>query len=175
MSYIKTIVCVANSRKFTGRCVAGREWDGRSAGAWCRPVSGRDRGELTAERWYARTWRDPRLLDLIEVALMNPYPSGSQTENHLIDPKVRWKFKGRVTPLCLLPAPDHPTGPLWVNGESTTGGLNDRVPVGVAEKQPCSLVLVQPDRVIIHVGTEGTQLGQARRRVRGLFSLAGHD
>ena len=175
MSYIKTIVCLANSRKLTGRCVAGKEWDGRVAGAWCRPVSARDRGELTAERWYARTWRDPRLLDLIEVALLNPHPSGCQTENHLIDPTVRWKFKGRVTPQCLVLGLDHLTGPLWVNGESTICGLNDRVSAEVAEKQSRSLVLVQPDRVIIHVGTEGSQLGQARRRVRGLFSLAGHD
>ena len=175
MSYVKTIVCLANSRKLTGRCVAGKEWAGRVAGAWCRPVSARDRGELTAERWYARTWCDPRLLDLIEVALLNPHPSGCQSENHLVDSKVRWKFRGRVTPQCLIAALDHPVGPLWVNGESTTAGLNDRVSAEVAEEQPRSLVLVQPDRMTIKVGTEGTQLGQTRRRVRGLFSLAGHD
>ena len=116
-----------------------------------------------------------RLLDLIEVALLNPHPSGCQIENHIVDTTVRWKFKGRVTPHCLVPALDHPMGPLWMNGESTTGGLNDRVSAEGAEKQPRSLVLVQPDRMIIRVGTEGTQLGQARRRVRGLFSLAGHD
>jgi hypothetical protein len=110
MTYVKTIVCLANSRKLTGRCVAGKEWDGHAAGAWCRPVSARDRGELTAERWYARTWRDPRLLDLIEMALLNPHPSGYQTENHLVDTEVRWKFKGRVTPQCLVPALDHPMG-----------------------------------------------------------------
>ena len=27
MSYVKTIVCLANSRKLTGRCVAGKEWN----------------------------------------------------------------------------------------------------------------------------------------------------
>jgi hypothetical protein len=76
MPYTKTIVCLANSRKLAGRCVAGKEWDGLKIGPWCRPVSAKDRGELTAERWYRRTWRDPQLLDLIEVGLLRPRPSG---------------------------------------------------------------------------------------------------
>lgn len=175
MSYLKTIVCLANSRKLTGRCVAGKEWDGRTLHEWCRPVSARDRGELTAERWYARSWRDPRLLDLIELALLNPHPSGCQTENHLIDAGVRWKFRGRLTPQSLHAALDDRTGPLWVNGESTSGGLNDRVAAQVAEQQTYSLVLVQPEQMLIKVATEGSQPAQARRRVRGWFSLGGYD
>ncbi len=71
MAYLKTIVCLANSRKLTGRCVAGKEWDGQVRSKWCRPVSARERGELTAERWYAKTWRDPQLLDLIQVGLLS--------------------------------------------------------------------------------------------------------
>jgi hypothetical protein len=175
MSYTKTIVCPANSRKLTGPCVAGKEWDGRAPGSWCRPVSARDRGELTAERWYARSWRDPRLLDLIQVGLLGSQPCGCQTENHLVDTAVRWKYVGRVAPQKLLPMLDHPSGALWFNGESTSSGLNDKVPVEVAERQPNSLVLVQPERLIIKVDTEGAQTSTVRRRVRGHFSLAGCD
>ena len=175
MSYTKTIVCLANSRKLTGRCVAGKEWDGRRPGPWLRPVSGRERGELTAERWYAKSWRDPKLLDLIQVALVAPRPSGCQTENHLVDTAVRWQFTGRVPPQCLLASLDHPKGPLWINGESTSGGLNDRVHAAVAERQPSSLVLVQPERLLIKVSTEAANTDHARRRVRGQFSLAGHE
>jgi hypothetical protein len=113
MSYTKTIVCLANSRKLAGRCVAGKEWDGCNVGAWCRPVSARDRGELTAERWYCKTWRDPKLLDLIEVSLLGPRPSSFQTENHLVDASVRWKYAGHVAAGQLVPALDRPTGPLW--------------------------------------------------------------
>src|ERR1700746_3593958 len=114
MPYTKTIVCLANSRKLTGRCVAGKEWDGQRLGAWCRPVSVRERGELTAERWYRKTWRDPQLLDLIEVSLLGPRPSGCQTENYLVDTSVRWRFAGRLTARELLSALDRP-GPLWMN------------------------------------------------------------
>jgi hypothetical protein len=175
MSYTKTIVCLANSRKLAGRCVAGKEWDGCRPGRWCRPVSARDRGELTAERWYARSWRDPKLLDLIEVTLSEPRPSGCQSENHLIDTSVRWKYVGRVPAQCLLASLDHPKGALWVNGESTSGGLNDRVHAGVAERQLNSLVLVQPEHLAIKVNTDAPNTERARRRVRGQFSLAAND
>ena len=174
MSYTKTIVCLANSRKLTGRCVAGKEWDGRSPGAWCRPVSARERGELTAERWYARTWRDPRLLDLIEVCLLGPRPSGCQVENHLVDTSVHWRFLGRLSARQLDLGLDKPTGPLWVNCGSTSGGCNDRVPAEIGDRQPNSLMLVQPERLTITIGLEGA--GETlRRRVRGHFSLAGFE
>jgi hypothetical protein len=175
MSYTKTIVCLANSRKLAGRCVAGKEWNGRAPGPWCRPVSDRDRGELTAERWYSKTWRDPRLLDLIEVSLLGPRPSGCQTENHLVDTSFRWKFAGRISANCLVPGLDKPAGPLWLNGESTASGLNDRVPATVAERQRSSLVLVQPELLKMTIAVEGADFGCPRRRVRGHFSLAGHD
>ena len=175
MPYTKTIVCLANSRKLTGRCVAGKEWDGQKPGAWCRPVSARDRGELTAERWYRRTWRDPQLLDLIEVGLLAPRPSGCQQENHLVDTNLRWRFVGRISPRQLVPALDCPAGVLWINGESTAGGHNDKVAAPLAEREQHSLVLVQPKLLTITVGTEGAGRGNARRRVRGHLSLAGYD
>jgi len=175
MPYSKTIVCLANSRKLTGRCVAGKEWDGQKIGRWCRPVSAKDRGEISAERWYRRTWRDPQLLDLIEVGLLRPRPSGFQTENHLVDTSVRWRFAGRITAGQLLPALDQPKGSLWVNGDSTVRGLNDRVPAVLAERESYSLVLVQPENLKITVDTEGANRGNARRRVRGHFSLDGYN
>ncbi len=169
MPYSKTIVCLANSRKLTGRCVAGKEWDGEKPGAWCRPVSAKERGELTAERWYRRTWRDPQLLDLIEVSLLAPRPSGCQRENYLVDESFRWRFAGRVSVKQLISALDHPAGPLWMNGDSTVCGHNDKVPALVAERRTYSLVLVQPEQLSITVGTEGAERGFARRRVRGRF------
>ncbi len=175
MAYLKTIICLANSRKLTGRCVAGKEWDGVKAGPWCRPVSARQRGELSAERWYAKSWRDPQLLDLIEVSLIGHYPSGCQTENYLVDAAIKWKLKGHVSPMCLIPFLDHPDRALWVNGESTTGGVNDRVQASIAEKQTNSLVLVQPDKLVINVKTEAPNTERARRRVRGHFMLAGQE
>jgi len=114
-------------------------------------------------------------LDLVEVGLLAPRPSGCQRENHLVDPSVRWRFAGCVTVRQLLAALDHPAGPLGMNADSPVSGHNDRVPAPIAEQEQYSLVLAQPERLRITVGTEGADRGNPRRRVRGHFSLAGCD
>ncbi len=174
MSYSKTIVCLANSRKLRGRCVAGREWNGRDFGAWIRPVSGQEKGELYAERYY-QDRSDPKLLDVVEIALSEPRPVRYQSENHLVDAAIRWKHLGRITSEQLLPAIDMPAGPLWVNGESTGNGRNDKVRCDVADNLPNSLMLVRPEHLTMIIKTEGADFGNPRRIVRGHFSLAGHD
>ena len=56
MTEIKRIVCLANSRKLAGRCVAGREWAAeRGKGAWIRPVSERHGQEVSE---YERQYED---------------------------------------------------------------------------------------------------------------------
>ena len=62
-----------------------------------------------------------------------------------------------------------------MNGESTASGLNDRVAACIAEMQANSLFLIQPERLLITVNTEAANTEQARRRVRGHFSLAGYE
>src|SRR4051812_9295660 len=41
MAVTKTIDCLANPRKLSGRCLAGKEPSGSSVGQWIRPVSAR--------------------------------------------------------------------------------------------------------------------------------------
>lgn len=51
----KRIVCLANSRKLAGRCIAGREWSTAGAGDWVRPVSKREHGDVGE---YERQYED---------------------------------------------------------------------------------------------------------------------
>jgi len=88
--YTKTIICLANSRKISGRCVAGKETAGGKIGAWIRPVSGRPAGELSEEDRRFENGQDPRLLDVIRIPMVEPRPHGFQTENHLIDEGYYW-------------------------------------------------------------------------------------
>ena len=88
--YKKTIICLANSRKLAGRCVAGKEIAGSTIGAWIRPVSSRPTGELSERERRFLNGQDPKLLDVIAVSMVEPRPHAFQTENHLIDDRYYW-------------------------------------------------------------------------------------
>jgi len=47
MATVKRLVCLANSRKLSGRCVAGRELSGGRPIGWVRPVSARENEEVS--------------------------------------------------------------------------------------------------------------------------------
>ncbi len=83
-NYSKTIICLANSRKMTGRCVAGKEIAGGKIGGWIRPVSVRPAGELSEEDRRFQNGQDPKLLDVIRIPMIEHRPYGFQKENQLL-------------------------------------------------------------------------------------------
>ena len=90
MRYLKRIICLANSRKMSGRCVAGLELEGGQISGWIRPVSSRPNGEILL---YDQNLVDGSkdLLDILEIPMLEPCPDGCQTENHLIDGEHYWE------------------------------------------------------------------------------------
>jgi len=174
LAYKLTIVCLANSRKLKGRCVAGLQLRGANLGPWIRPVIPSGKGELFAERLYAG-WKDPQLLDLIEIAFLQPRPIACHQEDHLINSAEKWVRKGSVDREFLNPGLEEVRGHLWFDGGSTSNGLNDRIPAEVAEQLRSSLKLIQPKSITMRVQTEGAYFGKPKKKVRGLFSIAGHS
>jgi hypothetical protein len=156
---IKQIICLANSRKRGGRCVAGKERleDGRLS--WVRPVSNR-RDEEIAEREYK--YADggcPGLLDVIDVPVIGPRPTGFQTENWLIRPKGTWVRRGRAGWRHLATLADNPST-LWSNGSHSLDGLNNRVPEAMAAAVSESLYLLHARNLTLRVCTpRGAALG----------------
>jgi hypothetical protein len=172
--YEKVMVCLANSRKLSGRCVAGKEYDPKKLGRWIRPVSARISAEVSEEERRFENGQDPKLLDIIRVPMIEPKPHGFQGEHPVIDDQSHWVNEGRASLADLRRALDKETGPLWDNSSSSSyNGTHDRVAEAIAAKQSSSLKLIEVSDFKIEVAVEGTQFGKGKRKVRGLFSLDG--
>ena len=174
MGAVKRIVCLANSRKINGRCVAGREWRAGRAGPWVRPVSDRAGQEVSEYERQYEDGSDPRVLDIVDVPVLEPRPHEYQTENWLLDAERYWEKAGRLSPLDLAALRD-PAGPLWVDGHSTYNGRNDKIPLEVAGSVTGSLRLLHVDVLQLVVSRPGEAFGNNKRRVQGRFKHAGRE
>ncbi len=170
---IKRIVCLANSRKRNGRCVAGRELLGNgSVGGWIRPVSAREDEEVSGvERQYEDSG-EPRVLDVIDVPVLDPRPKGYQRENWLLDPSLRWTRVDRIGESNLAQWTDIGET-LWINGYSTSDGLNNRIPLAAANTLDDSLRLVRVDDLELSVSAPRADQGDFTRRMQGRFRFGG--
>jgi putative nucleic acid modification protein with dual OB domain len=166
MAYRKTMVCLANSRKLQGRCIAGREYVRGELGDWIRPVSDRPTEEISERERLYEGDMEPAVLDIIAIDMVVPRPHVHQQENHVIDRRRRWRRVGRLLESRLDGAVDHTGGPLWLNEFRSDRGLNDRVPEDALDQFRHSLVLVHPEHLT---------LSRRLDSVRAEFSLDGCD
>jgi hypothetical protein len=169
MTYVKRIICLANSRKISGRCVAGKEIIGNGFGGWIRPVSSRPTGELSEYDRRYQNGTDPKLLDVIDIQMTKHTPHGFQTENHQIDDGAYWSLVRTSTPAELAGALDDVPGVLWNNHSSSSNGLRDRVSEAIAAQLQDSLLLIDVSKLTISVAVEGAAFNNAKRKVRGSF------
>ena len=172
MQDVKRIVCLANSRKLHGRCVAGREWNDGQAGPWIRPVSDREHQEVSEYERQYEDGSDPRVLDVIDVPVVEPRPQSFQSENWLLDPEYYWERVGKLSWFD-LPVHADPAAGLWHDGYNTYHGRNDKIPLEIAESLRDSLKLVHVDGLQLSVFKPGEAFGNTKRRVQGRFSHKG--
>lgn len=148
MPIVKRLLCLANSRKLNGRCVAGIELAGNQRVGWIRPVSAREHEEVSEYERQYEDGSDPGVLDVMNVPLIEPRPKGYQQENWLLDPDQYWQKVTRIPWTDLRRLAD-PVTSLWINGDSTYNGLNDRVPLAQAMGLTSSLRLVRVDELTL--------------------------
>lgn len=171
-NYSKKIVCLANSRKPGGRCVAGREILEHGYGGWIRPVSARPSAEVSLDERRYENGADPKILDLVRVPMIAPVPKIHQTENHMLDADYYWSEKGSLKWSDLSSLVETPQA-LWTNDSSTYYGVNDAVPAASAAELDNSLFLIKPSALSIQIQTEGGMFGPAKKRVRADFKHGG--
>lgn len=168
MAVIKQIVCLANSRKLNGRCIAGKETGRGIPGGWIRPVSARENEEVSEYERQYKDGSDPHVLDIINIPLLEPKPIGYQQENWLLDPNSYWEKVGQIPWSDLQLLIDIP-GPLWINGYHTYNGYNDKIPLEFTKTIDSSLRLIRVESLILSMFRPGEFFGNPKRRVQGRF------
>jgi hypothetical protein len=167
--YTKTILCLANSKKTGGRCVAGKEIGKRGIGSWIRPVSRSTTHEIPTSQLRYADATNVSLLDIIEIDLLRPVPYLHQLENHLCSARA-WRKSGQGSWGQVQNAIDEIDGALWIDGYSTQNGRNDKVPEHRLQELSDSLRLVNVSRVELKVAYEpGFQGKGGARKVRVSF------
>lgn len=161
MPYVRTIICLANSYKPGGRCVAGKEVLGRGKyGGWIRPVSSRSKAEVSLAECGYRDDAIPKPLDIIDMPLRDAAPANPQTENQVLDPKNWWVKRGEFSWDELDQLRDRPAS-LWMNGHRTRTGVNNCISSEDASTASNSLLLIKEKNFAVIVapgyGTASSQ------------------
>jgi Dual OB-containing domain len=154
-------LCLANSIKLGGRCIAGLRTD--NAG-WVRAVGPRN-SALHSAHYVLEDLSEPRPLDVVAADLAKHDPARHQPENWTIALKP-WSLKSRAvtqTTWQLL-------RPAIVSGPEMLGGSTDRESFAGFEKTPpsASLAVILPIDLAWSVTT-----AEGKRKTRAQFSLAG--
>lgn len=135
-------------------------------------MSLREHQEVSEYERQFENGSDPRVLDIIDVPLLESCPSGHLHENWLLDPKWYWTKVGRLD-LEDLGAYVEQYGPLWQNGNSTYSGLNDKIELEDLAAVESSLRLIKVDDMQLKVFSPDEMFGSSKRRVQAKFEHEG--
>jgi len=154
MAAYKEIICLANSKKKKGKCVAGKTVDTKE---WIRPVS--EEGQLTHARIKYANGKLPELLDIIRIPYKKLQPTVYQPENVLIS-EEQWEYRGRWPEDKLDSLCDKPKE-IFINQDR-----RDRITAEFLEKNipGSSLLLVKPTAIKLLREDYGT-----RKRLKANF------
>ena len=167
----KTFVCLANSRKVSGRCIAGKEITNGLCGQWIRPISEREHHEISELDRRYEDGTTAQVFDIVGVRFKGRSAHPAQQENYVIDDGFYWLKNGRYAGSLddLLDSPRT----LWNVGPSSYNGINDRVDTASIVSPGPSLYFILPQNLKIVVRVEGAEFGNGKKKVRAQFSYGG--
>ncbi len=157
------ILCLANSRKFEARCIAGLLYGG---GGWVRPIGTAEKGALTSMECAYSDGNEPRVLDKVRLELTRPCSEIYQPENWLAVPST-WRCLASAEPVRLSRLQRRLT-----TGPELLGNCLDRIEESLfSQTNPAteSLTLVAPEQVSWYI----RKTSQNKHQLRGNFLLKG--
>lgn len=153
MPFEYEIVCLANSWKHGGRCIAGKVVSGQDAGRWIRPVGNRvGHREIRPPEMHYGQGRYAAVLDTIRIEFNEREQGTFQCENMIIS-GARWVKTGQIRVSDIGDWLDEPEA-LWENGSRSTFGSNDKIDSFRLRGPRSSLCLIVPENPRIRVGPE---------------------
>jgi len=134
-------VCLANSTKLGGRCIAGIRTDG---GGWIRPVSRGPSGTLKPNHYKLDNGFECDLLDLVEIEVSETSSQPHQPENYVLE-NTQWRLIRRLQPREAVEFIES----FLVTGPDLLGNSSDRLDYQALESNPvsASLVVIEPTHV----------------------------
>ena len=156
------IICLANSRKRQGRCVAGIRTDGQG---WIRPVGWNADGSLYVNNYWLDNKTEAQVLDVIRLRCIRACPKPHHPEDWT-NAGSQWKIISRPASaehLELLKA--H-----LVEGPALFGNTQDSVPAAQFKTRPAgaSLALIAPETLQWIVRDS-----KGKRKIAAQFTLCG--
>ncbi len=133
------IICLANSKKLGGRCIAGIRTDGKG---WIRLIGRNDdQGALFPDDYTLIDGSEPKKLSVIEIGISTSKPKPYQPENWLIE-STPWRLVSHTLNQSHLRLIKN----AFFQGDSLFGTKFDRIPYTQFEQYPVksSLEIIQP-------------------------------
>lgn len=158
------VICLANSWKHGGRCVAGLRMDGEG---WVRPVSSEPEGVLQAQHYTLAGGGEAALLDVLKMRLVGPQPEPHHPENWLMEcgqwKRTAWAALNQVQAILQQSL---------TSGPELLGDCQEKIAYTSLQQKAAvqSLALVCPENLLWQI-QENPQGG--KRRTRAVFTLAG--
>ena len=156
------IICLANSRKYSGRCIAGLRTDGQG---WIRPVGWTTDGGLTPNNYHLDNDSEPRVLDVIRLSVARPHAKPHHPEDWIMGPS-QWRLIERPAE----PARLNLLRDSLVRGPALFGDTRAHIPAAQFKMRPSvsSLALIEPENLRWLV-----EESKGKRRVTARFTLCG--
>ena len=143
------MVILANSKKLGGYCMAGKALDSAGhVGGWMRPVTSAIEEGLPRYRTVCSDGRQADVLDVVAQDWGLAVPALHQRENRLIGSATLQRC-GRVAWDDLPALVDGKLSGLWIDGQSSGCGANDRVPECHLAHLPGSLHLIATSDLVL--------------------------